>query len=174
MSMVIRLTRPRRAAVIEYVVLATAGVAFLLSATWISCPDWMCVLAALVPFFIGYLDRQLQKSRHQPDFLWIHPNKIWKMGTFPDLSTQTLSVKAQSSQSIPDEEDQSVALIQYWQHFFCLTLSLKILNQPHNKPDVVRMTFWRCCIPRDIYRKMCVMVAWHVDQPRTVQDLETV
>ena len=36
------------------------------------------------------------------------------------------------------------------------------------------MTVWRCNIPADVYRQLCVMVAWRLDQPRADQELETV
>jgi len=58
--------------------------------------------------------------------------------------------------------------------FFGLTLSLKIINSPHNKQETVRMTVWRCNIAPEIYRRMCVMVAWRLDQRQVEQKLETV
>ena len=36
------------------------------------------------------------------------------------------------------------------------------------------MTVWRCNIAPDIYRRMCVMVAWRLDQRQVEQKMETV
>jgi len=36
------------------------------------------------------------------------------------------------------------------------------------------MTVWQCNITPDVYRQLCVMVAWRLDQPQAVRKLETV
>lgn len=91
-----------------------------------------------------------------PQYLYLHPYQSWSLG---DLNSKN---------------NQSVHLKQKWQHFFGLTLSLKILNCPHNKQETVKITVWRCNIAPDIYRRICVMVAWRLDQPQTEQKMEIV
>ncbi len=172
--MTVRLSRPARVAAVEYFVLCAAGFALMSAVLWLTDSTWLALIAAGMPLLVSLLDQYHRKSHLNPDFLIIHPEKTWKLGTFSGNAAQTSLIKAQSVQGHEGQQLQSVRLIQRWQHFLGLTLSLKIQNQPHNKSEIIVTTIWHCNMPADAYRRLCVMVAWQVDQPNKVQDPETV
>jgi hypothetical protein len=141
--------------VTECFALAAASAALSLSAVWADFPLAMVLTAACLPVLPAMFSL-FRPCALAPQFLWLHPHKpieisgLDKKNRFP------------------------VEITQQWQHFFGLTLNLKILNRPHNKQETVRMTVWRCNITPDAYRRMRVMVAWKLDQPRAEQKMETV
>lgn len=124
----------------------------MVSALWIDLSVWLIILAAMTP----WLSLLPLSRKASPRLLHLHPQKDWL------FFTQT------------QRHGEPVGLIQSWQHYFGVTLSLKLLNCPHNKQDTVRMTVWRCTLPPEQYRRMCVMVAWQLDQPQAQHKLETV
>ncbi len=155
LTLCVTLSRPRRAVLTEIFALASAGSALALTAVWAHF-HWIAVIGMAclpgLPALYGYLFR----ASGSPALLYLHPQSEWK-------------IVSQDEQNI-----QSVQLIQCWQHFFGLTLSLKLLNRPHNKQETVRMTVWRCQIASEPYRRMCVMAAWRLDQPEIEKKLEIV
>jgi hypothetical protein len=155
-------------------VLLAAGLSLMVSASWMSDPLWLVTLAACLPGAVSLLLRYLDTFRMNPDILLLHPEKNWKVGTFSDIAAQTSVIKAQSIQQQMEQMEQSVQLTQRWQHFLGLTLRLKIQNPPHNMSEYVRLTIWRCTVPVDVYRRLCVLTAWRIDQPQKVPNLETV
>ena len=126
-----------------------------LTAVWSDFPLWAVICMACLPLMPALYTYAVQ-SRPDPQFLRLHPHHGWQIVTHDEKNTL------------------SVALLQSWRHFFGITLSLKILNCPHNEQETVRMTVWQCNITPDVYRQLCVMVAWRLDQPQAVRKLETV
>ena len=155
LTLFVTLSRPRWAVLTEFFVLASASSALVLTAVWAQFPLIVVIAAASLPGLpaIYYF---LFRAAFSPAYLCLHPHLVWKIVS-------------------KDEQNmQSVQLIQHWQHFFGLTLSLKILNCPHNKQETVKMTVWRSKIAPEQYRRLCVMVAWRLDQPEIAQQLEIV
>lgn len=139
----------------ECVVLMVASSATSLAAVRAELNLLFVIMAACMPW-LPALFVFLRQTPQFPSFLFLHPYGSCKI-------------------SWSDEKNRrSVEITQQWQHFFGLTLSLKILDCPHNKQETVRMTVWRCNIAPDIYRRMCVMVAWRLDQRQVEQKMETV
>ena len=172
--MLLRQVRPRRIALIEYAVLLVAGLALMVSVSFASGSVWLAILAASLPGALSLLSSYVNTFRVDLAELLFHAENNLKSHSFSDITAQTLLIKAQSMQQQQEKPGQSVRLIQRWQHFLGLTLSLKIHNQPHNSFECVRLTIWRCSVPVDTYRRLCVMTAWWIDQPPKVQELETV
>lgn len=145
----------------EYIVLAAASSALGLAAVRAELNLPFVILAACMPWLptLFVFLRQalhLRQAPQFPSFLFLHP-----------YGSCEISWPAENNR-------RSVEITQQWQHFFGLTLSLKILDCPHNKQETVRMTVWRCNIAPDIYRRMCVMVTWRLDQRQVEQKMETV
>ena len=67
-----------------------------------------------------------------------------------------------------------VTLEHFWSHVFGVTLALKTINDPHNRSKNVRIMVWRCQLPPETYRRLCVMVNWQVNQSQKEQSLESV
>lgn len=67
-----------------------------------------------------------------------------------------------------------VTLEHFWSHVFGVTLALKTINDPHNRSKNVRIMVWRCQLPLETYRRLCVMVNWQVNQSQKEQSLESV
>ncbi len=141
--------------VAECIALAGASCALTLAAVWADFPLPLVIGVAFLPGLPAWFVL-FRRAPQTPKYLYMHPHRSWTIGDSDNKNTQPLQLK------------------QKWQHFFGLTLSLKILNCPHNKQETVRMTVWRCNIAPDVYRRMCVMVAWRLDQPRVEQKMETV
>ena len=139
----------------QVLVLSIASFALVLGALSISLPGWATVILAFLPwapevFFFIY------GPPHAAQYLQLHPHQQWQV-VYQD-----------------EKNNQLVLPLQSWSHFFGMTISLKILNCPHNKQETVRMTLWRCMIVPELYRRMCVMVAWRLDQAQAEQELESV
>jgi len=141
----------------EYLALTAASSALCLACVWANFP-LLVVLAVVVGPWIPVLSVFLKqrKEKQPPQFLWLHPRRQWKISDLEQKNSLT------------------VELLQQWRHFFGLTLSLKILNCPHNKQETVKITVWRCKIAPETYRQMCVMAAWRLDYPQVEQTMETV
>ena len=174
MTITVRLSRPARIAVVEYFVLCAAGCALMCAVLWLTDSVWFAAIAVGMPILVSLLERYCRKSQIIPEFLILHPEKTWKLGTFSGIAAQSTLIRAQLVKGHGEQLWQPVQLIQRWQHFLGLTLSLKIQNQPHNKSAIIRTTIWHCNMPADTYRRLCVMAAWRADQPNKVQDPETV
>lgn len=139
----------------EYIVLAAASSALGQAAVRAELNMLCVILAASLPW-LPALFVFFRQSPQSPSFLSLSPYGPCKIS------------------GADEKNSRSVVITQHWQHFFGLTLSLKILDCPHNKQETVRMTVWRCNIAPDIYRRMCVMVAWRLDQRQVEQKMETV
>jgi hypothetical protein len=139
----------------QTLVLACACSAVALTAVWSGFPLWAVIGMSCLPLTPALYTYSVQ-LRPYPQFLRLHPHHAWQIVAHDEKNTR------------------SVALLQSWRHFFGVTLSLKILNCPHNEQETVRMTVWQCNITPDVYRQLCVMVAWRLDQPQAVRKLETV
>jgi len=172
--MLLRQARPRRIALIEYAVLLAAGLALAVSASFVCSSVWLAILAASLPAALSLAGSYVNTFRADRAALLFHTENNLKSRTFSDITAQTLLIRAQSMQQQQEKTGRSVQLLQRWQHFLGLTLRLKIHNQPHNSFECVRLTIWRCSVPVDTYRRLCVMTAWWIDQPPKVQELETV
>ncbi len=61
----------------------------------------------------------------------------------------------------------------FWSHLFGVTLALKTINDPHLRSKRVRIMVWRCQLPVDTYRRLCVMVNWQVNQSKQEQSQES-
>jgi len=155
LTLCVTLSRPWRAVLTEIFVLASASAALALTAVWADFPFLIAVCMACLPGF-PKIYSVLFRAAQPPAVLCLHPHFVWKII------------------SQDEQNEQSVQLIQRWQHFFGVTLSLKILNYPHNKLETVKMTVWRSKIAPEQYRRLCVMVAWRLDQPEIEQKLEIV
>jgi hypothetical protein len=139
----------------EYLVLMIASCALGCSAIWANCHLFIVLIAVCMPG-LPALFAWFRHASQPPKFLWLHPYETCEIS------------------GIDKKNCFPVEIVQQWPHFFGLTLRLKILNCPHNKQETVRMTVWRCNITPDVYRRMRVMVAWRLDQPKVAQKMETV
>lgn len=96
--------------------------------------------------------------------LHAHPFKPWV------LQKSMSDHDSQGTETSPSLSDSrvakrvSVTLEHFWPHFFGVTLALKMLNDPHNGSKNVRIMVWRCQLPPETYRRLCVMVNWQVNQ----------
>ena len=140
---------------IESLALITASCALIISAVWANFPLVLVQITACLPL-LPALFGLFRSTTPTPQFLWLDPHKPCEISDFDKKNSHP------------------VEITQQWQHFFGLTLSLKILNCPHNKQETVRMTVWRCNITHDVYRRMRVIVAWRLDQLKAEQKMETV
>ena len=75
--------------------------------------------------------------------------------------------------AMADSTGLCVYPIHFWHHFFGLSMTLKIGNCPQKESKSVRIMVWRCELPPEVYRRLCVMVNWQVQQLQKEQCLES-
>jgi hypothetical protein len=154
LNLCVSLSRPKRAVMTQCLALMAASCALSLSAVWANLNLAIVLVSACLPLLLVLL-ASIKHVFQSPQFLWLHPYKPCEIS------------------GLDKKNSFSVEITQQWQHFFGLTLRLKILNCPHNKRDTVKMTVWRCKITPVMYRRLRVMVAWRLDQPKAAQKMET-
>ena len=154
----VTLLRPKIVVVTQWSALLCASGALAQTAWSLSASLWLVMGVATLPWLVQALSRSFYPSQQPNQFLRMHPFRVWQI-----VSEQPLAVSYQNVQPL-----------QCWRHFFGLTLSLKILNCPHNKQEAVRMTLWRHNIDAELYRRACVMIAWRLDCPQIEPEPESV
>lgn len=173
----ISLSRPRRAAILEWFVAGSASCACYVAASFQALPFWLALVTTLVPLVICWREQGMIKSLTEDHLLLVNPHTPWLLqkiplprshfGTKQDLrlSEETVFVSSLGSKA---------TLVHYWHHFFGLTLALKIRNHPQNEDRNVKIMIWRSQLAPDVYRRLCVMANWRVHQLQKEQSLESV
>lgn len=154
----VTLLRPKIVVVTECGALLCASGALAQTALSLSASLWLVMGVATLPWLLQALFRSLYPPQQPNQSLRMHPSRVWQI-----VSAHSLAVSYQNVQPL-----------QCWRHFFGSTLSLKILNCPHNKQEAVRMTLWRHNIDAELYRRACVMIAWRLDHPQIEPEPESV
>ena len=133
-----------------------AGFALASSATWRELPVGWVVLLAAMPS-VGWLGFS-RPVAWQTLAVQVKPGEIWHL---------TLK-KIDASGIVTAKSERQATLVQAWHHFFGLTLALNFRIDPHNKPECIKLTVWRCNVSPETFRRLCVLSAWQMEQPDRV------
>lgn len=177
-GLVIPLSRPRRALVLEWFVTLLAALACLTALRFSQAPLWSFPPAVLLVCLLCVCEQKRTRLLTENRFLYVSPFLPWQTGTsHPQERDDHYDSCAMTEQTGFEEQSmvwQPAELLQCWSNLFGLSMALKLQNCPHNESRSVRIMLWRCQVPPETYRRLCVMANWQIDRPQVRQHPETV
>jgi hypothetical protein len=122
--------------------LATASLAFVISALWVGMAPWMASLFGVIPILVHYIGSHRRQKAFEGRVLVISSDKPWQLAFYSEVSGLTDSIE--------------VIVTQRWHHLFGLSLGLKFHYRPHNMSKTALAVVWRQCTHPTIFREVAL------------------
>lgn len=158
MTLAIPLSRPRWVAGVVWGLITLASAALAYSGHWLGLSVGWVVLLGATPVAVMAGTAACNGSPTGGTLIIrVKPGGLWRLHF---VESEVTGRKA--------------TLVQTWHHIFGLTLAFNLRNDPHNKPECIKLTVWRRNVSPDTYRRLCVLSAWQTQQSEKVFPRESV
>ena len=147
------LVTPRRVMTLGWMVSVLAGASVGMAALMQDLPTLLALLLFMLPLLAHGLGQLRLMGRHDRASLEVSPHEGWAL----------------------KHAGRSQAMRLQWgsRHVLGLTLYLKYVQCPHKKWANQTFTVWRWTADAEDYRRLCVMYAWFIRQPYSINPGET-
>lgn len=129
--------------------LATASLAFVISALWVGLEPWIAYPFGAIPILVHYIGRLRRQKDLQGRVLIISSDKSWQLAFFSEVSGLTDRIE--------------VIVVQRWHHLFGLSLGLKFHHRPHNISKTTLAVVWRPCTSATVFREVALESARQIE-----------
>ncbi|HBI83414.1 MAG TPA: hypothetical protein DDY24_06775 [Alcaligenaceae bacterium] len=140
---------------LEWLAAGMACLSCLVAAAFLEFSLWLAIPVSMFPLVVCRIQQRQMLAISHGRILLANPARSWVL------------------KKMADSTGLCVYPIHFWHHFFGLSMTLKIGNGPQKESKSVRIMVWRCELPPEVYRRLCVMVNWQVQQLQKEQCLES-